>query len=725
MSHPRTLARFCLAGLLLLMAATSTSAVAPAANSADPLLPLAGSAQLTAEPPVDQIIVKYRAAADVSGLNAPDQPLRLKALSDAAGVALTYFRPMSGDAHVLRLPAAMPVADVESIAQRIMTLPDVEYAEPDRILQALLTPNDTQYGSQWHYFETYGINAPAAWNITTGSTSVVVAVIDTGYLDHADLSGRFVQGYDFISNSFTANDGGGRDTDAHDPGDWITANQCFPGSPTLNSSWHGTHVAGTIGANSNNALGVAGVNWNARILPARVLGKCGGTTSDIADAIRWSAGLAETGVPNNLNPADVINMSLGGSGSCGSTTQTAINDAIAAGTTVVVAAGNSNLNASGFTPANCNGVVTIAATDRGGDKASYSNYGSVVEVSAPGGETAISTNGVLSTLNAGTTVPGADSYVFYQGTSMAAPHAAGVASLLYSLSPSLTPAQVSRILTGTITAFPGGSACNTSICGTGIVNAYNAVNALPRISGTYPVTSSVNTTFTLVVSGANFIAASTVKWNGVNLTTTFVSSSQVTATVKSSNVITAGTYNVAVSGNHPTYGSLTTAARPFTVGTVRYVYLPVVLKNQSAPPPPTGPTPGFWESTTGDEFYVTPDSAYVDNFAIYISVTGCGSYKITHVVPEPIVNDQFSFTGSFYASGTFNSDTSASGTDGLNSFNIPGCGFVSGGPWDWTATWQNSSQPSVVPATVVGPDGVQRATTIRLYRSADLATPNE
>jgi serine protease len=150
---------------------------------------------------------------------------------------------------------------------------------------------------------------------------VVVAVLDTGITEHAEFSGMTVPGYDFISDVWTANDGDGRDADPRDPGDWVARNACYRGSPPSDSSWHGTHTAGTIGAASNNAMGVAGINWGVKILPVRVLGRCGGYTSDIADGMRWSAGLSVTGVPANANPAKVLNLSLGGSGSCGTTMQ--------------------------------------------------------------------------------------------------------------------------------------------------------------------------------------------------------------------------------------------------------------------------------------------------------------------------------------------------------------------------------------------------------------------
>lgn len=437
----------------------------------------------------NQLIVRYNPSTQAASADHADQ---VAELSDAAGVNLSFVREMSGDAIVLSLPEWMSLADASTVADLILSVADVDYAEPDRILQSTLTPNDPSYPQQWHYSApvagSYGANLPAAWDITTGSSSVVVAVIDTGILNHADLAGRTVQGYDFINDSRVANDGNGRDNNPSDPGDWITsaenASGYFAGCGVRNSSWHGTHVAGTIGANSNNGLGVAGINWNAKIEPLRVLGKCGGYTSDIADAIRWAAGLSVTGVPANANPAKVVSMSLGGSGACDTTSQNAISAAVAAGTVVVVAAGNSNANASAYSPASCNGVITVAATGPTGSRAYYSNYGTTVEIAAPGGDSQLGPT-VLSTLNSGTTTPAADSYAFYQGTSMATPHVSGIVSLMFSVNPNLTPAQVTSLIQGNVTPFPSGSSCTTSLCGPGIINAA-AVVAAAQNAGSQP-----------------------------------------------------------------------------------------------------------------------------------------------------------------------------------------------------------------------------------------------
>ncbi|PWH11942.1 MAG: peptidase S8 [Anaerolineae bacterium] len=415
----------------------------------------------------------------------------MDALSQSAGETLSYFRQMSGSAHVISLRERQPYDRVLAVAEKLMERADIEYAEPDRIFEHTLVPNDPLYSQQWHYFGTYGINLPTAWEITTGSSSVVVAVLDTGITNHVDLSGKTVSGYDFIADSFVANDGGGRDSNPSDPGDWTLSGQCYPGSPARNSSWHGTHVAGTIGASTNNSTGVAGVSWGAKILPVRVLGRCGGYTSDIVDGIRWSAGLPVSGVPVNTNPAKVLNLSLGGLGACDATTQSAINDALAAGLSVVVSAGNSNADAANFSPANCNGVITVGATDEDGWLSTYSNYGPTLEISAPGGDFTYDT-GILSTLNTGTTVPAADTYVGYQGTSMAAPHVSGVIALMLSVTPSLTPTQVLEILQNTAKDF-GEAWCNTTTnCGAGIVDAAAAVKTAQfyNWSGGAMITSS-------------------------------------------------------------------------------------------------------------------------------------------------------------------------------------------------------------------------------------------
>jgi serine protease len=414
----------------------------------------------------------------------------MQGLSAAAGVELTFLREISGSAYVLRLPGRMRVADVESMARRMASVPGVEYAEPDRIMFPALVPNDPQYGAQWHYFETYGLNASGAWDASTGSSQVRVAVIDSGITDHPDLAGRWVGGYDFVANVTMANDGGGRDTDPHDPGDWVTSAESasgpLAGCPVTNSSWHGTHTAGTVGAAGNNGNGVAGINWVSPLVPVRVTGKCGGYVSDIADGMRWAAGLSVPNVPANAHPAKVLNVSISGPGVCSSTYQNAIDAVNATNSIIVVSAGNnaSNLNTNSYQPGNCSGVIAVAATDRGGDRAQYSNYGSTIEIGAPGGETFTDSpspapqNGVLSTTNTGVTTPVAGGYDYKQGTSMAAPHVSGVVSLMASIDGSIDFAETVEILQETAQPFRTGSLCNTTNCGAGTVDAAAALAAL-------------------------------------------------------------------------------------------------------------------------------------------------------------------------------------------------------------------------------------------------------
>jgi len=463
----------------------------------------------------DRLIVKYKDA-DVGSAKAriaTAMTAGRQAIADRAGqqlgLRLQALRSTATGAHVFKIDRKVTVTEADALAKEMMARDNsIEYAEPDRIMRKMATASDPMYTQQWHYYETTGgLRLPAAWDLSTG-TGVKVAVIDTGIRPHADLAGQYVGGYDFISDAAIGNDGNGRDADPTDPGDWTAANECAAGEPASNSSWHGTHVSGTIAAATNNGVGVAGVAYGAKVVPVRVLGKCGGYTSDIADAIIWASGGTVSGVPANANVAKVINMSLGGGGACGTTTQNAINSARSRGTVVIVAAGNENQNASNSNPANCAGVVAVAATNRNGARAPYSNYGTVVDVAAPGGDA----NGyILSTLNAGTSSPGADNYAGYQGTSMATPHVAGVAALMLARNGALTPDEIESKLKSTARAFPG----TCSQCGTGIVDAGAAVAAATTASApTISETESNNT-----ISTANAIATAGTTVNG-NLSAT-------------------------------------------------------------------------------------------------------------------------------------------------------------------------------------------------------------
>jgi serine protease len=350
--------------------------------------------------------------------------------------------------------------------------PDVEYAEPDYIRHRTelqrLTPDDPLYIKQW---ALPMVRAPQAWVRATGSAKVVVAVVDTGVVDHAELQKRIVGGYDFITDEKNGGDGDGRDADYHDAGD----------ATETSSGMHGTHVSGIVAAQANNELGVAGLDWACQLLIVRVLGIRHGTgaDSDIADAIRWAAGLHVDNVPDNQNPAQVINLSFGGSG-YSQTMQDAIRAAVAAGAVVVAAAGNDGGDAAKDSPAGLDGVIAVGAVEPNGKAASYSNFGPVVALMAPGGSplrdpVTGDTQGVLSTIR----LEGAgDSYSELAGTSQASPFVAATVSLMKGAYPHMTPLEARRILVDT--ANPSAK-CQSPLdptqpgCGAGLLDVDAAV----------------------------------------------------------------------------------------------------------------------------------------------------------------------------------------------------------------------------------------------------------
>jgi serine protease len=474
----------------LITAATASVAVAQEPTTEAATVP---AAQTEAAPgtPAERLIVGYKSgAAEAKSNKAAEADAAAK--GKEAGEDVDFQRRLGTGAALVDLGEKLTKADVADVVAEYKADPQVAYVVPDRLNKPMATtPNDTNYGKQWDLFEsTAGMRVPGAWDVSTGS-GVTVAVIDTGYVTHSDLAANIVAGYDFISDTSVSNDGNGRDSNPADTGDWTTDGQCSSDWTAQSSSWHGTHVAGTIAAVTNNSKGVAGIAYGAKVSPVRALGKCGGYDSDIIDAITWASGGTVSGVPANTNVAKVINMSLGGGGACSSATQSAINGAVSRGTTVVVAAGNENQNAANSNPANCNNVITVAATDRAGNRANYSNYGSVVDIAAPGGEMTAtsSTDGILSTLNSGTQGPSTENYDYYQGTSMATPHIAGLVALMKSANPSLTPAQIESAIKTNSRALPG--TCSGG-CGAGLADAAKTVQAVSGSSGG----STGGTTFT-------------------------------------------------------------------------------------------------------------------------------------------------------------------------------------------------------------------------------------
>jgi serine protease len=440
--------------------------------------------------PTDQFIVKFKDPAR-SG-----STLRAESFGRAAatlGATAKDVSATAGGARVVRTSKELGGRDADQLLASLRADPAVEYAEPDVKLQAAFAdPNDQFFPWQWNLStETGGIKVTRAWDVTQGAGQVV-AVIDTGKTDHIDLNANVLPGYDMITDATDARDGDGRDPDATDEGDWSTAGQCGTGSAELASSWHGTHVAGIIaGAANNNREGIAGIAPQAKILPVRVLGPCGGQISDIADAIIWASGGSVAGVPANPNPARVINLSLGGAGACPATFQSAIDAATARGSLVVAAAGNETAQASTSNPANCRNVVAVAASGRTGALAPYSNFGSAVDITAPGGDMRPTSadqadsgipNGILSTHNFGAQTFDTENYSFGEGTSFAAPHVSATAALLMAqMGTTATPAAVEGRLKRTARPMTGG--CPQG-CGAGRLDAALAVLHMTAVLAT-------------------------------------------------------------------------------------------------------------------------------------------------------------------------------------------------------------------------------------------------
>ncbi|MGQ0620220.1 MAG: S8 family peptidase [Panacagrimonas sp.] len=460
-------------------------------------------AATTGEPRTQRVIVKFdkgamreaqRVAKTAGKAAAATQPSQIAAdrvlrdLGLSSAVTLRPQRRLAVGAELFTLDAAAPI-DIDRVLATLRKSPGVIYAVEDRKRHINRVPDDPLYNQQWHYFEAAGgIRAQEAWDVSTGA-GIVVAVVDTGIRKHEDLRRNLLRGYDFISDVETAGDGNGRDPNPLDPGDFDDE------SP---SSWHGTHVSGTVAAVTDNGIGVAGVAFGAKVLPVRTLGHGGGFDSDIADGVIWAAGGAVNSIPPNLDPARVINLSLGGGGPCEAPLQDAVDTARSLGATLVIAAGNSNGEAAFHSPGNCRGVISVAATDRRGYRAPYSNVGRGVDIAAPGGDSSSTIgDGVLSTLNDGLTAPGADSFDFYNGTSMSTPQVAGVAALMLSLNPALTPDEIECTIKATARPFP--SPANCPNCGAGIVDALAAVEAVR--DGNVSQACGVTTTVTNLRAG--------------------------------------------------------------------------------------------------------------------------------------------------------------------------------------------------------------------------------
>jgi serine protease len=418
----------------------------------------------------------------------PEWGALLARLSASAGVPVKAERQI-GDIWVLSVAEKQSPEVLSRIADLVQQDPDVQFADPVKRVMPQAAPNDPFYSRQWSlHGEVAGINIEPAWALQPGAAGVTVAVIDTGILPHPDLVGRVLPGYDFISDPESARDGNARDPDPRDEGDWSNG-EC--NGATYDSFFHGLFVAGQIAANTDNGIGIAGVAPGVNILPVRTLGRCGGTFEDVLEGMLWASGVRIAGVPANKTPAKILNLSLGGFGTCDQAIQQAIDDALAHGAVVVVAAGNETSDVAEFAPANCGGVITVGAHNTAGSITSYSNFGRGVTISAPGGDLPVD-DLILSLGNDGTTVPGNPAYYYGAGTSFSAPLVSGTAAMMLARDAMLTAGRLQELLTGTTRNFPPGSACTAqNLCGAGMLDAGAVIASTipggPPPPNTFPV----------------------------------------------------------------------------------------------------------------------------------------------------------------------------------------------------------------------------------------------
>jgi serine protease len=511
----------------------------------------------------DQAVLKRRESLTLGMGTVERAQLRLSH-QQTKRVALAHLNPVNPQTQSMLNLSAVPVGFESWLGQRnpdaagkLRTLkaikklrqqPDIDFAEPNYRVRTLLTPTDPAYVFQWHY---PAISLPQAWNITTGSADVRVAVIDTGvYLAHPDLQGQLVDGYDFVSSPSTSNDGDGLDPDPSDPGDSIHVGS---------SSWHGTHVTGTLVAHMNNREGGTGVAPGVRVMPIRALGRGGGLAYDVLQAVRYAAGMENDSGVLPERSADIINQSLGGAG-YSQYAQDLYNSVRAKGILLIASAGNENTDEPMY-PASYAGVVSVAATDVRGARAPYSNRGTFVDVAAPGGVMSEDRNndgysdGILSTSVAESESGLEKSYVYYQGTSMAAPHVAGIAALMKSVHPQMTPEEFESLLVSGAITQDKGAVGRDNDYGYGLINAYSAVEAARALAqgGT---TSAVIADTNLVVFDQDLseqelqlraLGSGAIRVTGSSVTESWLSVRPVNVNAQG-----LGTYRIAVArGNLP------------------------------------------------------------------------------------------------------------------------------------------------------------------------------
>ena len=458
------------AGLARAFVLALTSVSASAGSADRTALDVGPSGERTT---ISRFIVKLDAASDAAALDA-----ELDRVGRASGLRLDRVRQLATGGWLIEArdpvnagaTATQDGAGAAKLMGELARHPAIAAVEPDRLLTQAFTPNDEFYAQQNAYFREYlGTNTSGAWHYSTG-IGVNVAVIDSGIAPHGDLAANVLTGYDFISDMDSARDGDGRDADPNDEGDWHAAGECV-GAPNVDkhSSWHGTFIAGVIAARTNNGKGIAGMAHDAKIVPVRVLGRCGGSVSDIAEAIVWASGGSVAGVPANANPAKVINLGISSPGSCSATLQDAIDAAVDNGAVIVVAAGNAGADVANYTPANCDDVVAVAAMAASGNFPGPSNYGDKIDVVAPAG--------LKSTMNSGLTTQTVETYAARSGTSVAAAQVSGLAAMILG-NGAFTPQQVENLM-----KYNGTSALDcifdeVASCGWGTIDALHTLRAI-------------------------------------------------------------------------------------------------------------------------------------------------------------------------------------------------------------------------------------------------------
>ena len=546
-------------GLALSVASGASSVASAAAQEWNPVR----SHPVEIGPQASRLVVGFRATAGNSIVkeikSRRPQAIRIvqaqtsradvASLLQRTGVATAGSRQFSPSMHVVFLEKTLYGADVATVLDKLRADPAVVFADVDERRYPHALPNDPLFvptataSGQWYMLtpstatptsDAAATDAVSAWGITQGSSGTVIADIDSGVrFDHPDLlragfGGRLLPGYDFVGQDLNsansaplgtylvANDGDGFDPDPSDPGDWIDSTDLmntavFPSKncSVENSSWHGTRVMGVLGALTNNDVGIAGMTWNPYLLPVRALGKCGGLDSDIIAGIMWSVGMTvydDSGnpVPANPYPADIINLSLGGTGgSCPTDYSTLVSQLTGMGVLVVASAGNESGPVD--IPGNCPGVLAVAGLRNVGTKVGYSSLGPQVGIGAPAGNCVNTTAGspclrsIDTTVNEGLTSPGANGYTDQSntnlGTSFAAPIVSGIAAMMHAVNANLTPPQLIARIEGSATPYPQPvttpatpqcsntssssveCACTTTTCGAGMVNAFKAVKA--------------------------------------------------------------------------------------------------------------------------------------------------------------------------------------------------------------------------------------------------------